>query len=240
MTQTKVIVGMASCGLAAGAQEAFDTFKEKLNGNDVVAELTICGCDGICFMEPMAKVVSPDGQKWTYGEVTSRRAAEIVERHLIGGEPIYEWTFEKGKYAQAVNAFMEKQVRIVMRNCGHINPENIDEYLERNGYQAIKKAVTKMTREEVIEEVTKSGLRGRGGAGCALCTAVFPVFPDPGDRLHGRGRVLRAAADARAGAARGGAGRDLFQECGEDLPRARTVYAGAGIRRVTPNMKGFL
>jgi len=164
MTQ-KVIVGMASCGIAAGAQESYEALKAKLAQVDADAELTIAGCVGLCFIEPIVEVISSDGKKWTYGEVTVERAEQIVDQHLIGGEPITEWTFEEGEYRERVEAFMSKQVRIVMRNCGQINPESIDEYIKRDGYKAIEKAVTSMTRQQVIQEISDSGLRGRGGAG---------------------------------------------------------------------------
>lgn len=165
MTSTQIIVGMASCGLAAGAQEAYDALRAKLDETGSAAKLGITGCIGTCFVEPIVKVVAPDGQEWTYGQVTPERAAEIVERHVVGGEPIVEWTFEEGEHAEEIRAFMGKQVRIVMRHCGLIDPESIDEYLACDGYKAIEKVVTTMTPQEVIKEIGKSGLRGRGGAG---------------------------------------------------------------------------
>jgi len=156
---------MASCGLAAGAQEAYDVFEQKLGETGADAVLELSGCIGTCFLEPVVKVIGRDGKEWTYGEVTAERATEIFERHVVGGEPILEWTFEEGERADEINTFMGRQVRIVMRNCGEINPEKIDESLARNGYKAIEKAVTSMTPDDVIEEISKSGLRGRGGAG---------------------------------------------------------------------------
>ncbi len=165
MTQAQIVVGMASCGLAAGAQEAYDTFEKKLSETSADAELGLSGCLGACFLEPVAKVIGRDGKEWTYGEVTGERAAEIFERHVVGGEPVLEWTLEQGEHADEFETFMGRQVRIVMRNCGEINPEKIDEYLERDGYQAIEKVVASMTPEDVIAEISKSGLRGRGGAG---------------------------------------------------------------------------
>jgi NADH-quinone oxidoreductase subunit F len=165
MNQTQVIVGMASCGLAAGAQETYEALSAALNDGRAGAELTISGCVGVCFLEPIVKVVEPGGAEWNYGRVTPERAEAIVEEHVVGGEPIREWTFEEGEYAEAFQSFIGKQVRIVMRNCGEINPEDIDEYLARDGYKAIQKAVASMTREEVIKEILASGLRGRGGAG---------------------------------------------------------------------------
>jgi len=165
MKRTGIIVGMASCGLAAGAQETYDALSEALDRATAEAHLGISGCLGVCFLEPIVKVIGKDGAEWTYGEVTPERAEAIVDQHVVNGTPITEWTFEQGDYADAFESFTSKQVRIVMRNCGEINPEDIDEYLARDGYKAIKKAVTAMTRQEVIDEILESGLRGRGGAG---------------------------------------------------------------------------
>jgi NADH-quinone oxidoreductase subunit F len=165
MKQTEVIVGMASCGLAAGAQETYDALSEALGEASAETHLGISGCLGVCFLEPIVKVVGPNGAEWTYGEVTPERAEAIVDQHIVKGSPVTEWTFEEGEYAEAFESFTGKQVRIVMRNCGEINPEDIDEYLARDGYKAIEKAVTSMTRQDVIDEISRSGLRGRGGAG---------------------------------------------------------------------------
>jgi NADH-quinone oxidoreductase subunit F len=165
MNRTQVIVGMASCGLAAGAQETYDVLRAALSAENVMADLSPSGCVGVCFLEPIVKVVEPDGTEWTYGNVTPERAETIIEQHITGGEPVREWTFEEGEHTEAFQSFAGKQVKIVMRNCGEINPEDIDEYLARDGYKAIEKAVTSMTREEVIDEISRSGLRGRGGAG---------------------------------------------------------------------------
>ena len=181
MTQTRIIVGMASCGVAAGAQEAYDALQAKLQELEAPAELTITGCLGPCFLEPLVEVVSPDGDKWTYAQVNPKRAAAIVENHVVGGEPVREWTFEEGEYADDVKAFMGRQVRIVMRNCGLINPENIDESLAQNGYQAIEKAVTTMTSQDVMDELKNSGLRGRGGAGFSTGQKWQFAYNAPGD-----------------------------------------------------------
>ena len=184
MTQTRIIVGMASCGVAAGAQEAYDALQAKLQEMDAPAELTVTGCVGTCFLEPLVEVVSPNGDKWTYAQVTPKRAVAIVENHVVGGEPVREWTFEEGEYAAAVKAFMGRQVRIVMRNCGLINPESIDESLACDGYKAIEKAVTTMTSQDVIDVLKDSGLRGRGGAGFSTGQKWQFAYNAPGDAKY--------------------------------------------------------
>ncbi len=181
MTQTRVVVGMASCGVAAGAQEAYEVLETKLQETEAQVKLSITGCVGTCFLEPLVEVISPDGEKWTYAQVTPKRAAAIVDKHIVGGEPVREWTFEEGECADSVGAFMGRQVRIVMRNCGLINPENIDEYLARDGYKAIEKVVTTLTPQGVIDELKDSGLRGRGGAGFSTGQKWQFAYSAPGD-----------------------------------------------------------
>ena len=101
MNQTQVIVGMASCGLAAGAQETYDVLSSAVSDGGVRADLGVSGCVGVCFLEPIVKVVDPDGAAWTYGNVTPERAETIIEQHIVGGDPILEWTFEQGESAGA-------------------------------------------------------------------------------------------------------------------------------------------
>ncbi len=184
MTPAQIIVGMASCGVAAGAQEAYEAIEAKLDQTGADAQLGVSGCIGTCFLEPIVTVVTADGQEWNYGEVTPKRAEQIIEQHVINGQPIREWTFEEGEHAEDVKAFMDPQVRIVMRNCGLINPEHIEEYLERDGYKAIEKAVTSMTPQEVIQEVNESRLRGRGGAGFPTGRKWQFAHDAPGDTKY--------------------------------------------------------
>lgn len=163
----RVVVGLATCGMAAGAGPVMDAFKEYTAGMDNVrVELT--GCIGICQYEPIVEIYEEGKPKVTYVKMTPDRARRVVEEHIRGGKPVEEFMLtENGKPAYSIDdtTFMKKQVRIALRNCGVINPEDIDEYIARDGYQALRKALTEMTPDEVIDVVYKSGLRGRGGAG---------------------------------------------------------------------------
>ena len=125
------------------------------------------GCFGFCEKGPIVKIL-PDNT--FYVQVTPEDAEEIVKEHIVKGRKVERLLYVDPETEQQVSdskymEFYKKQLRIALRNCGFIDPENIDEYIARDGYQAIAKCLTEMTPEEVIDEVKKSGLRGRGGAG---------------------------------------------------------------------------
>ena len=156
-----VRIGMASCGIAAGSAKVYDALKNKLQASGAEVELKKTGCLGMCYNEPLVEVVPPSGERVLYTRVTTDRVDRIINEHIVGGKPVQEWAVQKAEW----DSLMAKQHRIVLRNCGVIDPENIDDYIASGGYEGLKKALTKMTQEEVILEVLKSGLRGRGGAG---------------------------------------------------------------------------
>jgi NADP-reducing hydrogenase subunit HndC len=130
-------------------------------------QVIMTGCFGFCEKGPIVKVM-PDNT--IYVRVKPEDAQTIVDEHVIKGRKVTRLLFKDPVTKQPVSdsknmGFYKKQLRIVLRNCGFINPENIDEYIGRDGYQALGKALTDMTPEEVIKEVKDSGQRGRGGAG---------------------------------------------------------------------------
>lgn len=132
--------------------------------NDVQVVKT--GCFGFCEKGPIVKVLPDEA---FYVEVKPEDAKEIVAEHLVKGRQVKRLLYDNKK-SQVNNKiddldFYQKQFRIVLRNCGFINPENIDEYIARDGYAALEKVLFSMTPDQVIEELKKSGLRGRGGAG---------------------------------------------------------------------------
>jgi NADH-quinone oxidoreductase subunit F len=158
----RILVGQGSCGIATGARKTSTALVKQLHekGLDQV-EVDITGCVGTCFLEPIVDVYDDGGNlEARYVKVQPDKVATIIERHIIGGEPVLEYTI-----ADVDNDFIDKQMKIVLRNCGIINPEKIDEYIASGGYEATRKVLTQMTQEEVIEEIKISGLRGRGGAG---------------------------------------------------------------------------
>ena len=158
----KVVVGQGSCGIATGAKKTSDEFQRivaEKNLTNVVIDKT--GCIGTCYLEPIVDVYNDEGAlEARYVKCTTDKVEKIVEEHLIGGKPVEEYVIPADD-----EAFLSQQQRIVLRNCGQINPEKIDEYIAVGGYEAARKVITSMTPDEVIEEIKVSGLRGRGGAG---------------------------------------------------------------------------
>ena len=163
-----MIVGMGTCGLSAGAQAVFDKFSEILAENPDAFELARTGCIGMCFREPLVEV-RDNGTRTIYGEVTPETAAEIFKTHLAQDTVLDKHVIYsidgKGKVGGSEAGYLILQKRIVLRNCGIINPESIEEYEAAGGYGALHKALSVMTPDGIIEEVKASGLRGRGGAG---------------------------------------------------------------------------
>jgi NADH:ubiquinone oxidoreductase subunit F (NADH-binding)/(2Fe-2S) ferredoxin/NAD-dependent dihydropyrimidine dehydrogenase PreA subunit len=166
----RVVVGMASCGLAAGADVIYDVIEKTINENNLKnISLTSVGCIGECALEPIVEVYDKDNNRYTYCMVNEKKAKEIVEKHLIGGEVLNRYlienfkkvTDEEGNVIEVPNY----QYRIALKNCGIINPLEIDQYIGLDGYKALEKVLFEMTPEEVVDVVTKSGLRGRGGGG---------------------------------------------------------------------------
>ncbi len=157
-----VTVGLGTCGTSAGGEHVFKAFQEELNERPNTFDLKETGCIGMCYREVLVEVTDSNGSRRLYGEVTPDRVGRIVEEDIIGNGPIDEWIVTgEGKEV----GFFENQTRIVLRNAGLIDPGSIDEYIARQGYVGLEKALKEMTPDEVVEEVLASGLRGRGGGG---------------------------------------------------------------------------
>jgi len=162
-----LVCGGTGC-TSGNSKIIFDNFKSKLSERGVTdVQVIMTGCFGLCSKGPIV-VVYPDGAFYTH--VKPDDVEDIVSQHLIGGVPVERLLHsEKGSDGQmkSINDtdFYRSQHRVVLRNCGVIDPENIDEYLAKDGYKAYEKAVSTMTQQQVIDEIKKSGLRGRGGAG---------------------------------------------------------------------------
>ena len=122
--------------------------------------MDITGCVGTCYLEPIVDIYDDNDVMTRYVKVKPECVLEIVEKHLVNGEIAADLAI-----SDEDKLFIEKQQRVVLRNCGLINPEKIEEYIAVGGYEATKKVVTSMSQEDVIEEIKVSGLRGRGGAG---------------------------------------------------------------------------
>jgi NADH-quinone oxidoreductase subunit F len=155
----RITVGMSSCGIAAGARTVFETMRAEVQARGLAWSVDPTGCIGACHAEPLVEVRSAEGTRHLYGNVDEAGARRIVESHIAGGTPVPELLIPEDY------PYLARQKRIVLANCGLINPESIDEYIARDGYAALAKVLASMTPEAVIQEIKSSGLRGRGGAG---------------------------------------------------------------------------
>jgi NADH-quinone oxidoreductase subunit F len=155
----QIIIGKGSCGIAAGANKVSDALEKYLAEKQMDIPVQVAGCIGMCYLEPIMDVIREDGTKTTYVKVTPDAVAKIMEAELAGQ------TCAEYEISPEDVAIKEKQTRIALRNCGIINPEEIEEYITAGGYQSIEKCIREMTPERVIEEIKISGLAGRGGAG---------------------------------------------------------------------------
>jgi NADP-reducing hydrogenase subunit HndC len=163
-----LVCGGTGCR-ASQSELIVNNFKEELARNKLDNEIKVVttGCFGFCEKGPVIKVV-PDNTFYT--QVAPHDVPDIVSEHLIKGRPLKRLLYHNPKNEFAVTSatnidFYKKQVRVALRNCGFINPENIDEYIARDGYAALGKVLSEMTPEEAIKIVKDSGLRGRGGGG---------------------------------------------------------------------------
>ena len=165
MEKTKVIVGLGSCGIAAGAFKTYQKIESILNADKLDFELKKTSCIGMCFREPLVEIIDRNGS-YIYGNVDENRISEIIEKHIKNDEPIKEYVVATKLFETEDNKFFDAQVKIALRHCGTIDPESIIEYESQLGYEAIKKiAKEKITYEAVIQSILDSGIRGRGGGG---------------------------------------------------------------------------
>lgn len=165
MTKTTVTVGLGSCGIAAGANKTYQKIQALKETENIDFELRKTSCIGMCYREPLVEIVDETGT-YLYGDVNEERAIEVIEKHINQHDPIREYIVYTDLFDAPENYFIESQVKIVLRNCGYIDPESIEEYEAHQGYQAIRTiGEKKITREAVIQTILDSGLRGRGGGG---------------------------------------------------------------------------
>jgi NADH:ubiquinone oxidoreductase subunit F (NADH-binding)/Pyruvate/2-oxoacid:ferredoxin oxidoreductase delta subunit/(2Fe-2S) ferredoxin len=184
----KILIGSATCGIAAGAREVETAAIEAVRQLGIDAAVARTGCIGFCQCEPLVDLRLPGGPRITYGHMTARRVRELLEAYAASGDPkpaMALCRFESEEhlaaaaehvYPAATNGvaavpawlsldFYRPQQRVILRNCGSIDPLMIEEAIARGAYRGAAKALTGMKPEEVIAEVLQSGLRGRGGAG---------------------------------------------------------------------------
>ena len=170
MFRSNVLVCGGTGCTSSNSELIIQRLKEEIKAKGLEKEVNVVrtGCFGLCALGPIM-IVYPEGS--FYSMVTPEDVPEIVEEHLLKGRIVkrllYQETVVDDNTVKSLNhtPFYEKQKRVALRNCGVINPEKIEEYIAVDGYAALGKALTEMTPQQVIDEITKSGLRGRGGAG---------------------------------------------------------------------------
>lgn len=188
-SKTKITVGMATCGIASGAELVYNALADEIEKQKLDIILSKTGCIGMCYREPLVDVIEPNRPRLTYSKVTPKNVIAILnqiaegkskdkkpycridEEDLIINEKKIRYL--TGSLPDDIKAiplmkeidFYKKQVKIATRNCGFINPGNIDEYIARGGYFSLQKVLSSMEPGKVIDEVEGSGLRGRGGGG---------------------------------------------------------------------------
>ncbi|MEI6575166.1 MAG: NADH-ubiquinone oxidoreductase-F iron-sulfur binding region domain-containing protein [Bacteroidota bacterium] len=193
---TVVSVGLGSCGIAAGANKTYQKIAAMKEADKLDFTLKKTSCVGMCYREPLVEITDDTGV-YLYGNIDEERAIEVIEKHISQHSPVREWVVQTDLFDASDNDFKEQQVKIALRNCGFMDPEDIDEYISRGGYQAIQLisgglgdvatwrqgemngspsrpvaqspsrpvAQSPISREQVIQTILESGLRGRGGGG---------------------------------------------------------------------------
>jgi NADH-quinone oxidoreductase subunit F len=167
----RILVGMGTCGRAAGAEDVLAVLKRELAERDIKADILQVGCIGLCYAEPLIEVVKPGKPSIFYGNLTPELVSQIVDDYVVADNPRPDIAL--GSRGQATLEgiprlfdlpVLKPQVRISLRNCGNIDPENINHYIASGGYEGLARAL-EMSPQEVIDQIKESGLRGRGGAG---------------------------------------------------------------------------
>ncbi|MBU1568560.1 MAG: 4Fe-4S binding protein [Proteobacteria bacterium] len=167
----QIMIGTATCGRSAGAMAVVKAFEQELEQKGITAHITEVGCIGPCYAEPLVNIAKPGKPTISYRNVTPSMVTEITDAYLVGEDPLAHYTlgtFGDGKI-EGVSRVLDTpsfkpQERRVFRNCGVIDPTNINHYIANQGYEGLNKALT-MTQEEVVDIMKRSGLRGRGGGG---------------------------------------------------------------------------
>ena len=167
-----ILIGTATCGKVSGAMSVLDAICAAIERLGIKVTVTQVGCFGMCYAEPTMDIALPGMPRVSYGFMTPDKAGKIIEDYIVNGNPrpdLALCTIGEGRI-DGIRTFAEMpmlkgQHRIALRNCGHINPLRISHYIARGGYAGLFRALSSLSPQQVIDDVLKSGLRGRGGAG---------------------------------------------------------------------------
>jgi NADH-quinone oxidoreductase subunit F len=186
----EITVGLATCGIAAGALETRDAFIRAVADHDLQARVRTVGCSGHCYAEPVVIIDHPDSglPALFYREVNPGKANMLVRNFLMGGDPCLEHVMgamETNELLPAVNDFarFNQEMRVVMEKCGRIDPESLDEYIADGGYEALAMAL-EQSPLNIVDLVQDSGLRGRGGAGYPTGSKWELAARSPGEEKY--------------------------------------------------------
>ena len=183
----KVNFGMASCGISAGAKKALQRAQEEWPPGSNGLRLAQTGCLGLCQEEPLVEILQPDAPRIVYKHITEDEIIKLINARLKGDlgqrwalgqfkdprsvleedtpNPITESDLAKNIPILEEIPFYRRQLKVALRNCGYLDPDNIEEYIARGGFFALHKCLTALEASEIVEEIKASGLRGRGGGG---------------------------------------------------------------------------
>ena len=175
----KIMVGQGSCGVAAGAGKVYDAILAGMRESDNI-DLRVTGCIGMCFLEPIVDIYEEEELVCRLVKVPVEKADDILEAARNSDFS----KLEPFCISDGDKLFLEKQTRITLRNCGLIDPTEVDDYIKKDGYAALKKVLSGMTPEEVIEEIKVSGLAGRGGAGFPTWFKWEAAYKSRGDKKY--------------------------------------------------------
>ncbi len=169
-SNTHILIGTATCGRAAGALDVVDAFDKELTRQGLEVPIIQVGCIELCYADPLVTISKPDYLRVVYHNVTPELVPRLVEGYVLGDDPCLELALgtlevdeKEAPYIPELTRF-EHELRLILCHCGYIDPENINHYIANGGYSNLEKAL-KMPPEEIIGELRRSGLRGRGGAG---------------------------------------------------------------------------
>ena len=161
----KIKVDLGSSGTAAGAKKVYDKIHEIKIKQNLDFELKKTSGVGMCYREPLVEI-QDESDYFLYGDVDSKNIEKIIESHLKDKKALQKYLVKSNKHETKDDVFFEGQVKIALRNCGVIDPEIIEEYESNNGYDALRKIINgQLSKEDILENISKSGLRGRGGGG---------------------------------------------------------------------------
>lgn len=192
MNRPRIVVGLGTCGIAAGGNKVMDAIKGEVATRGLDVDIDITSCIGMCYAEPAVEISLPGAPSVVYGGIYPDKVPQLIESHVIGKTPVSELAAVQiagdaapyeGINVMEKSPYYEKQTRMVTSRLGRTNPERIEDYIATGGYAGLEKALT-MDRQAIIDEVKKSGLRGRGGGGFTTGMKWQFVHDAAGDKKY--------------------------------------------------------